>query len=325
MIKIKKTKQKLSLKDNYNRFIEMADALKKETNNRINLYRTGDFVKTALNLFNQTTMHLPIPDVINQREGIFIDNASQGAIIFNTKLYNGPCWKGDVKSMYPSIMKSTMVFPVQEGELKYLTEFEPFFRYGIYRAKISGNTSNKLFRLNYDNHYTHIDLTRAKELNYKIDLIIDDKPNFLYYSRDKFLTGSEIFGEFIDILYPLKEKKISGAKRILNCLWGAISQKDKKKKTINNDDVYNIPDDVKPTFRPFNTKSVIIEYCHYDRIYRSRLVTAEPFRWLDCNGPRSLHHCPRSLSSFQPTSASLKNDPHSFYLAIVSNKTFLNL
>jgi len=273
-----KTKEKLSLKDNYDRFIEMADVLKKETNNKINLYRTGDFVKTSLNLFNETTKHIPVPEPIKQREGIFIDNASHGAIIFNTKLYEGPCWKGDVKSMYPSIMKSSnMCFPVKEGELKYLTEFEGFFRYGIYRAKITSKTSNKLFRLNYDNYYSHIDLTRAKELNYQIDLIIDDKPNFLYYSRDKCLTGSEIFGEFIDILFNLKENKVSGAKRILNCLWGAISQKDKKKKIINTNDDYDIPDDVKPTFRPFDEDNVIAEYCHYERIYKYGWARIMPF------------------------------------------------
>jgi hypothetical protein len=257
----------------------MADALKKETNSKINLYRTGNYVRTALHLFNEMTQHIPIPDAIKQREGLFIDNSSQGAIIFNTKLYEGPCWKCDVKSMYPSIMKSTMVFPVQEGELKYLTEFEPFFRYDIYRAKLTGKTSKKLFRLSYNNHYTHIDLTRAKELGYQIDLIIDDKPNFLYYSRDKCLTGSEIFSEYIDYLFKLKENKVLGAKNILNTLWGAISEKDKRKKNINPnvDDVFDIPDDCRPTFKPFDDNNTIIKYCYYDKIYKYGWARIMPF------------------------------------------------
>ena len=279
-ILINKFDEKESLKDNYNRFTKMADALKKETNSKINLYRTGNYVRTALNLFNEMTQHIPIPDPIKQREGLFIDNASQGAIIFNTKGYEGPCWKCDVKSMYPSIMKSSQqCFPVKEGELKYITEFEQFFRFGIYRAKITGNICKKLFRLSYNHHYTHIDLTRAKELGYQIDLIIDDKPNFLYYSRDKCLTGSEIFSEFIDYLFKLKENKVLGAKNILNTLWGAISEKDKKKKKINPsvDDVFEVPDDCKPTFKPFDDNNTIIKYCYYDKIYKYGWARIMPF------------------------------------------------
>ena len=295
-ILVNKFDEKESLKDNYNRFIEMADALKKETNSKINLYRTGNYVRTALHLFNEMTHHIPIPDAIKQREGLFIDNASQGAIIFNTKGYKGPCWKCDVKSMYPSIMKSSQqCFPVKEGELKYITEFEQFFRFGIYRAKITGpvrehscassvteateHSCKKLFRLSYNHYYTHIDLTRAKELGYQIDLIIDDKPNFLYYSRDKCLTGSEIFGEFVDYLFKLKENKILGAKNILNTLWGAISEKDKKKKKINPsvDDVFDIPDDCRPSFKPFDDDNTIIKYCYYDKIYKYGWARIMPF------------------------------------------------
>ena len=83
--------------------------------------------------------------------------------------------------MYPSIMKSKQLFPIKEGELKYINEFKSeFFEFGIYRAIISGTT--KKFGFNPKNYYTHIDLTRAKELNLNIKLIVDSQPNFLHYS-----------------------------------------------------------------------------------------------------------------------------------------------
>ena len=38
-------------------------------------------------------------------------------------------------------------------------------------------------------YYTHIDITRARELQYNIILIEDDKPNVLYYSREKTINA----------------------------------------------------------------------------------------------------------------------------------------
>jgi hypothetical protein len=130
-ILIKADDIKLSLEENYNNFVKRADILKQETNGEINLYKTGSNNVTALDLFNRYTKHIKIPPSIDQVESTFINNASQGALIFNTKGYDGPAYKSDVRSMYPSIMKSKMLFPVAEGELKYLTEFisKDFFHY----------------------------------------------------------------------------------------------------------------------------------------------------------------------------------------------------
>jgi hypothetical protein len=80
---------------------------------------------------------------------------------------------------------------------------QEFFEFGIYRAIVKSNS--KLFSVNRYNYYTHIDLTRAKELNLDIQLIQDGQANFLHYSRDKCLTGYEIFGEYVDLLFDLKQ------------------------------------------------------------------------------------------------------------------------
>jgi hypothetical protein len=76
---------KLTLKENFNEFIETADILKAETNNEINLYKTGSYNTTALHLFNQYTKHIKQPENIKQVESMFINGASQGALILIQK------------------------------------------------------------------------------------------------------------------------------------------------------------------------------------------------------------------------------------------------
>jgi hypothetical protein len=262
---------KMTLKENYDLYIRIADELKEKTNGKINLYKTGDFKKTALHLFSETTKHINHPSNPNQAESEMLMKASQGSIIFNTKGYEGEAWKADVISMYPSIMSDVhQLFPIKEGELKYLDKFPyDYFENGIYRAIVTDttNTNKKIFRFNYDNHYTNIDLTRAKELNLNIELIVDGQPNFLYYSRDKCLTGSEIFGEYVNLLYPLKNDCVLGAKQILNVLWGALCERNIKHKIHKNGDVSDIPDNVRPQMRPYDDDGLntIVDYVRYEK------------------------------------------------------------
>jgi hypothetical protein len=242
------------------------------------LYKTGSDNVTALNLFNQYSKHIDLPPPIQQVESTFINNASQGALIFNTKGYNGQAYKADVKSMYPSIMKSKMLFPVREGKLKYITEFDTYFHYGIYRCVISGTT--KLFRFNFDNYYTHFDLNTAKDLGLNIKLIIDDQPNFLYYSRDKCLTGFEIFGRYVDKLFGLKQKKILGSKSILNILWGSLSEKYKKDVVHKTGNKFEIPAEAKINFiKPsiINENEILISYSNFNNLYKYGYARIMPF------------------------------------------------
>ena len=100
-----------------------------------------------------------------------------------------------------------------------------YFTYGIYRCNVlksRDESINRLFRFSYKSKYTHIDLCTAVSLGLTIELIQDDKPNFLYYARDKCFAGSELFTEFVDVLFALKESGIKRAKFILNILWGAL-------------------------------------------------------------------------------------------------------
>jgi len=210
-----------------------------------------------LHLFETLTRHIDDPVLPKQAEGDWIHKAFFGAIIFDEKK-SCNYYKYDIKSAYPSIMDSKFCFPVKEGEFKCvsLAEFNAlsFFPYGIYRCKIDYDpTYKKLFRFNDHNHYTHVDLTRAKELNIPMTIIEDGQANFLHYSRDKLLTGSEIFGPYIKFCFDLKQRKAPRAKQILNILWGSLCQKWTKKVISANDDMYDIPETTKlHGIKPYN-------------------------------------------------------------------------
>jgi len=165
----------LTLKESYENFIRKADALKKASKGLINLYITGRDTDTALDFFYRTIPHIQ-PDPIGPDESEFIENCRQGPIMFGEE-HEGKTYQYDFKSFYPSIMLDNhFTVPIKKGELKTLTEKEfnelKFYQIGIYRCKIEV-PSNKLFRYNKKNHYTQIDLRRAKELGYKMKIIVD--------------------------------------------------------------------------------------------------------------------------------------------------------
>jgi len=141
-------------------------------------------------------------------------------------------------------------------------------------------TKRKLFRFNKLNYYTHFDLTRAKELGLEIKLIIDEQPNFLYYSRDKLITGTELFGNYVNTLFDLKQKKLPRAKQILNVLWGALSQKKVNKHTISNklETDYVIPDDYDLTeIKPYDDNNTHIGITNNDKQFKLGFGRIKPF------------------------------------------------
>lgn len=230
-----------TLKMDYDQFLKDADILKKETKGVVNLYKTGDIRLTSLNLFDKFSKTITEPEKIDSNEAMWLSKSNIGALITWNE-YEGVAYEYDYISMYPNFMNSGMLMPVKRGEFKKLSTEEfiglKFYQYGIFRCKISRSedeNANKLFRFNFDNYYTHFTLNHANILGLKIELIQDDEPNFLYYSRDKCLTCHEIFGKFIDFGFELKEKKLPFAKSIINILWGALGQKICKKHYVGSE------------------------------------------------------------------------------------------
>lgn len=285
-IETKDIDKRLTLQEEYTLFIHDADILIRATDGIINLYKSGNNKETALDLFDRYTKTIANPPKINQIEASFISNC-RGAIIFGHQ-YEGKGYKYDVKSMYPSVQNSTQNYPIGAGELKVLTTEEfnkmtTYYEYGIYRAKVSKSDkdTNKLFRFNDENYYTHIDLDVARHLKLKIELIVDGQINFIHYERSKRLAGTEIFGQFVKVMYELKQSKIPRSKAILNILQGALGERKTRKKIVSDkSELYKLPNDnnitsIKPSL--YNEDETIVEYANNNNIYKLGWARVCPF------------------------------------------------
>ena len=87
------------------------------------------------------------------------------------------------------------------------------------------------------------DLRNADFLGLEMKLIISDDWNFLSYPRSHCLTGKDVFGKYIDIVYKYKTENVEGAKFLLNILSGAIGESNKTKVIVDEDDIE--ADDIK--------------------------------------------------------------------------------
>ena len=212
-------------KNEHKKFINDVIKLKELSNNKINIFKTGTFYKTALKYFYETVQFIT-PDKILRDEALWIRYATLGPILYCEKGYKGKCHYQDFKSFYPSIMMRQQTnYPIKRGEFINLSEEDfnnmKFYKFGIYRAVI--HACHKLFRFNELNYYTHTDMELAKKLKLPIKLICDDQANFLHYSHDKLISGKNLFSEFVKTLYPLR-KEVNIVKPILNILWGSLGQ-----------------------------------------------------------------------------------------------------
>lgn len=228
----RKISEQITIEEEYKDFVESANILKKETKGMINLFKSGSYNNAALDLFDRLTKCIVEPDEILQDEGYWIKEASTSALIWAEE-YEGELYKYDIKSAYPYLMTlNTSKFPIKRGEFEKLEKFEEINRFGIYRCKIYQSEDpniNKLFKFNKTNFYPSISLDHAKRLGLEMELIQDNQPNFLFYSSDKLITFEAVFKPFVDMMFDLKNRNIPKAKDILNRLWGALCEVDKRK------------------------------------------------------------------------------------------------
>lgn len=239
-----KAKQLEYLEQAYEKYIKMANIMKEKTNGRINFYKTGTIKKTALNYFYEMMKSVQ-PDPISNNEAKWIEESTFGALTY-WEPYKGNVYSYDRNSHYPNTLrKNYHYFPIKEGQYITMTEddfkkmYDDNFKdFGIYRCIIDKpkNTKAKFFRFNHKNKYTHLDLQCAKEYGFDIQLIIDGKPNCLYYSKDKLMNGAYLFKKYVDELYELKTQKIDGAKDLLNILWGGLCEMNYYNKNIDYDE-----------------------------------------------------------------------------------------
>jgi hypothetical protein len=201
------------------------------TDGNYNLFKCGSIKNCILNRFYELNPALKA-DAIEQDEAEWISDCHLGGLIWAQKGYQGEAYKYDINSCYPAILsQQRFSFPIKRGNFKIITNEDfnnmKFIEFGIYRAKISKH-DNKLFVTK--TKYTHIDLNRAKELGYKIELIEDGKPNLLSYGGKGIRVDGRVFKTIIDELYKLKKEYGTSfplIKLLLNYLWGSLCQRKK--------------------------------------------------------------------------------------------------
>jgi hypothetical protein len=233
--------KKMTLEEAHAAYIEMADEMKRETNGYINFYKCASIKDVALHHFYNLIKSVQ-PEPIYNNEAEWISNASFGATTYWEK-YEGEVHSFDVNSHYPCLLtKNYNYFPVKEGEYKQIINIAQKAEYGIYRCKITSteNKPYKFFRFNPLNYYTHLDIEVARKYQLNIEMIHDEQPNFLFYSKDKLMNGAFLFKHYVNDLYALKEKKIQGSKDLLNILWGALSESNYNKFSVDSETELNI-------------------------------------------------------------------------------------
>lgn len=274
---------KLTLEEEFIKTIEIHKNLKQASNGLINILKSGSYKNSALDLFDRTTKFIQQPEEIKQDEAVWLKNSTKGALIFADK-FEGELYKYDVKSLYPYLMYlSTLKFPIKRGEFQQIITLDEleYFQFGIYRVEIfksEDDNLNKLFKFNTSHYYTSVDLSNAKKLGFKYKIIVDDKPNFLYYSRDKLITFNEVFKDYIDFMFKLKEQSIPKAKFILNILWGALCEMSRNKYYDNKP--VNIGEDEEISeLRPchFDEDVDLIETVKLVNMYKTNYARLAPF------------------------------------------------
>jgi hypothetical protein len=270
----KEVKNTQSIEEYHAQFIKDAQTLKEESNGLINLFKTGSDYDTALSLFNKYTKTI-FPDHIEQDEATWIQNTSMGAMI-TCEPYEGLAYKYDVCSQYPSILNSKyFLIPIKRGSFQLLDSIPTIPTFGIYRCIITSPNS-KLFKVNKKNFYTHLEITRARQLGYDIQLIQDGSVNALVYSRDKLLNSNQLFGKYIEILFDLKKKKIPRAKNILNMIWGILCEKRTQIKYVEKELLEIDGDNDIKSIRPYHNGHYVDVY-NRTKTYRYPFARFEPF------------------------------------------------
>ena len=273
--------KEFTIEEEYGYLVEVADELKKHSKGLINLYKCGSYFNACLSLFDFLTKHIQAEPIL-QDEAEWISYSGFGSMIWREKGTYEKLYKLDVKSLFPFIYISHIAkLPIKRGEFLNIDELDEFIKFGIYRAEVIPSKDeqyNKLFKFSKYNYITSVDLQNAQKLGFEIKLIKDDKPNFLYYSRDKLVTFKELFKKFTDILFPLKELGVKQSKFILNLLWGALCQIDKKKQYVTEG--FEIDEDdeiigIKPS--SINKGEIIISTAKMNARYKTNFARVKPF------------------------------------------------
>lgn len=204
----------------YHDFMADCEALKKlGIDMSINGYRIKD---TAIHIFSKYVKAIEFHDMDGVEEAWYLNTKNCG-LHYSTP-HKGHMKHYDVVSCYPAMMRNMYLWlPTGKPVYKTIEKVEDFVEFGIFRAVIS-NADRRLFVTNPKNYYTYTDMNDAIKRGYDVQMVIDGKPNHLFYDRPTRVSGWRLFGGFVDQLYSLKDKN-KLVKSLLNRLWGALCER----------------------------------------------------------------------------------------------------
>jgi hypothetical protein len=279
---IKATKQNKIIEE-YMSHVKYMREVKEKSNNLIDYKNCGGSHKNAvLKLFYNMSKGIEDPEQITELEEEWLKDTFQGGLIFGESITLENATSYDVNSAYPSILKhSGFKIPVKQGDFQRITEITDIIPYGIYRCVIkrSGNYhTDKLFKFNSLNKYTHTDIYVARKLKLDVGLIIDDEANCLLYGAGKCVNGARMFKTIIDYLYNLKLNNVKYGKIMMNTLWGALCEKSYVFKSVYDDkESYNIPEDCTILSISPTNKGNLVSYSKKGRYFKLSYARFGPF------------------------------------------------
>lgn len=110
-----------------------------------------------------------------------------------------------------------------------------------------------------------------------MELIQDRQFNFYYYERSKLAASHTVFSKYIEFVYKLKQQ-YKPAKELLNCLWGALCQKEHLELYIKDDFDFSIDADAEiVSLKPGKDGATRITYRKQESVYRTDYARIGPF------------------------------------------------
>ncbi len=282
-IAILNCKVKENLQQEYEIYIQNMKSIKEASKGLINYWKSGGNHKRAsLILFHNCTKGVADPEIITELEESWIMDAFTGGLIFGENIELDSAISYDINSAYPNILrKSCFRIPMKQGRFSSIDEFHDVIPFGIYRVRIhksNNKDTDKLFRFNPWNKYTHTDIYTARKLNLKIELMKDDEANALLYGSGTCITSSVMFKNMVTLLYELKRKKVPFAKEVINSIWGALCEKNMIHKVIKQSgETFDIPEGCRiVNIRP-HRDGHLVQYSYYGRYFKLNYARFAPF------------------------------------------------
>lgn len=261
------------IKTEYSNYIKKSNELYEKTNGLLSLYKAKKISDISKYLFYLKSNSTVVPDHIGGTEADFIEIL--GGMMYCEKGKHENVTDYDINSMFPSIMQSRVKFPIKEGRYERLEQLPAArdIKYGIYRAHIK--SGHKYFRYNDNDKYTHYDIKMA--LNIGLDIRLRSGVNALIYDNEHLETASVIFKPFVDYCFKLKKDNVETAKPILNTLWGALCEKNKKTEYLRVDDELNLHRDKLVKKVVANGEKVNVHFVWRNKQFKTNYARIGPF------------------------------------------------